>query len=146
MFINISLVYSVQDQQLRFSVVKENSKNWKKIAANLPGRTDVQARVAAPVHLRGRGVSHRCHARGLVPAPVAEGAEAGPREGPLDSRGKPAPRRGRALLRGAGRQPRVCVRQEDAHVIQLVAQHGTKRWSLIAGQLNGRLGKQCRER
>jgi hypothetical protein len=28
----------------------------------------------------------------------------------------------------------------------LVEQHGTKRWSLIAGQINGRLGKQCRER
>ena len=33
---------TVQDQQLRLSVVTENSKNWKKIASNLPGRTDVQ--------------------------------------------------------------------------------------------------------
>ncbi len=31
-------------------------------------------------------------------------------------------------------------------VIELVKVHGTKKWSHIARQLNGRLGKQCRER
>ena len=36
--------------------------------------------------------------------------------------------------------------EEDATVIKLVKEHGTKKWSLIARQLNGRLGKQCRER
>lgn len=35
---------------------------------------------------------------------------------------------------------------EDATVIRLVQIHGTKKWSYIARQLNGRLGKQCRER
>lgn len=35
---------------------------------------------------------------------------------------------------------------EDATVIRLVQIHGTKKWSFIARQLNGRLGKQCRER
>ena len=29
---------------------------------------------------------------------------------------------------------------------RLVGEHGTKRWSLIAQHLEGRLGKQCRER
>jgi hypothetical protein len=36
--------------------------------------------------------------------------------------------------------------EEDALVITLVQQHGLKKWSLIAGHLKGRLGKQCRER
>jgi hypothetical protein len=31
-------------------------------------------------------------------------------------------------------------------VVQLVNEHGTKKWSHIARQLKGRLGKQCRER
>jgi len=30
--------------------------------------------------------------------------------------------------------------------MRLVEIHGTKKWSFIARQLNGRLGKQCRER
>eukprot|EP01039_Chlorochromonas_danica_P007514 gene7514-8311_t len=36
--------------------------------------------------------------------------------------------------------------EEDQTVIDLVAKHGVKSWSLIAKQLKGRLGKQCRER
>lgn len=36
--------------------------------------------------------------------------------------------------------------QEDATVRALVAEYGTKKWSQIASQLPGRLGKQCRER
>jgi myb proto-oncogene protein len=36
--------------------------------------------------------------------------------------------------------------EEDAKVIRLVKLHGNKKWSFIARQLQGRLGKQCRER
>lgn len=36
--------------------------------------------------------------------------------------------------------------EEDHKVVELVRQHGAKRWSLIASQLPGRIGKQCRER
>ncbi len=36
--------------------------------------------------------------------------------------------------------------EEDNMVRQLVQNHGTKKWSLIAMHLEGRLGKQCRER
>jgi len=36
--------------------------------------------------------------------------------------------------------------EEDAKVIRLVMAHGAKRWSQIAAQLPGRIGKQCRER
>lgn len=36
--------------------------------------------------------------------------------------------------------------EEDAKVVRLVKLHGNKKWSFIARQLKGRLGKQCRER
>ena len=36
--------------------------------------------------------------------------------------------------------------EEDAKVVELVEQYGQKKWSFIAGELKGRLGKQCRER
>ena len=36
--------------------------------------------------------------------------------------------------------------QEDALVVELVQKYGQKKWSFIASQLQGRLGKQCRER
>jgi len=36
--------------------------------------------------------------------------------------------------------------QEDELIIELVERHGPKRWSLIAHELPGRIGKQCRER
>jgi hypothetical protein len=40
----------------------------------------------------------------------------------------------------------VCGVQEDAKVVELVRLHGAKKWSLIADNLPGRIGKQCRER
>ena len=36
--------------------------------------------------------------------------------------------------------------QEDEKIASLVGQLGAKRWSLIANDLPGRIGKQCRER
>ncbi|XVE67900.1 hypothetical protein DITRI_Ditri09bG0025100 [Diplodiscus trichospermus] len=36
--------------------------------------------------------------------------------------------------------------QEDRLLVQMVKKHGTKKWSQIASMLNGRMGKQCRER
>ena len=36
--------------------------------------------------------------------------------------------------------------EEDSIVTELVKEHGTKKWSQISQKLNGRLGKQCRER
>ncbi|KAI6673543.1 hypothetical protein NL676_001449 [Syzygium grande] len=36
--------------------------------------------------------------------------------------------------------------KEDRHLMRLVHMHGTKNWCLIAQMLNGRIGKQCRER
>ncbi|CAN6574980.1 unnamed protein product [Malus baccata var. baccata] len=36
--------------------------------------------------------------------------------------------------------------EEDRHLVQLVGRFGIKKWSQIATQLTGRVGKQCRER
>lgn len=36
--------------------------------------------------------------------------------------------------------------EEDQKMIELVQQYGAKKWSFIASQLKGRVGKQCRER
>ena len=36
--------------------------------------------------------------------------------------------------------------EEDRLVVELVEKHGAKKWSLIAQNLPGRIGKQCRER
>lgn len=38
------------------------------------------------------------------------------------------------------------TKEEDQKVVQLVAKYGPKKWSLIAQNLEGRIGKQCRER
>eukprot|EP00041_Stephanoeca_diplocostata_P032456 m.1040085 g.1040085 ORF g.1040085 m.1040085 type:complete len:808 (+) comp24153_c0_seq2:268-2691(+) len=38
------------------------------------------------------------------------------------------------------------TKEEDNLVVELVMKYGPKRWSVIAQQLKGRIGKQCRER
>ncbi|KAK5863308.1 hypothetical protein PBY51_000347 [Eleginops maclovinus] len=38
------------------------------------------------------------------------------------------------------------TKEEDEMIVELVAKHGIKQWSLIATHLKGRLGKRCRER
>ena len=38
------------------------------------------------------------------------------------------------------------TKEEDELVMHLVRKFGPKRWSVIAGHLKGRIGKQCRER
>lgn len=47
---------------------------------------------------------------------------------------------------------KICTRkgawtvEEDQLVVDLVARYGPKKWTLIATHLDGRIGKQCRER
>lgn len=36
--------------------------------------------------------------------------------------------------------------EEDKIIIELVNTYGAENWSMIASHLNGRIGKQCRER
>ena len=40
----------------------------------------------------------------------------------------------------------LVISQEDEKIASLVGKLGAKRWSLIAQELPGRIGKQCRER
>jgi hypothetical protein len=87
-----------EDGILREAVSEFGGKSWKKIAARLPGRTDVQC-------------LHRWQ-KVLKPG----------------------------LIKGPW------TPEEDAKVVKLVKLHGNKKWSFIARQLKGRLGKQCRER
>mmetsp|Transcript_8345 Transcript_8345/g.16854 ORF Transcript_8345/g.16854 Transcript_8345/m.16854 type:complete len:373 (+) Transcript_8345:112-1230(+) len=88
----------LEDDLLRKAVAANDGKNWKKIAQDLPGRTDVQCLHRWQKVLRP----------GLVKGPWTE--------------------------------------EEDEIVRNLVNKHGQKKWSFIAKQLKGRLGKQCRER
>ncbi len=87
-----------EDEALRKAVDANNSRNWKKIAVSLPGRTDVQC-------------LHRWQ-KVLKPG----------------------------LIKGPW------TPEEDAKVVALVKKYGQKKWSFIASELKGRLGKQCRER
>ena len=87
-----------EDAALRKAVNANSGRNWKKIAAQLPGRSDVQC-------------LHRWQ-KVLKPGLV---------KGPWTP-------------------------QEDDLVRELVHKYGHKKWSFIARQLHGRLGKQCRER
>jgi Myb-like DNA-binding domain len=87
-----------EDDSLREAVSDYDGKSWKKVAARLPGRTDVQC-------------LHRWQ-KVLKPG----------------------------LIKGPW------TPEEDAKVVKLVELHGNKKWSFIARQLKGRLGKQCRER
>ncbi|XP_024376799.1 uncharacterized protein [Physcomitrium patens] len=52
--------------------------------------------------------------------------------------------------KGGPRRPNIIKGQwspeEDRYLVGLVEMHGQQRWSLIATQLPGRIGKQCRER
>lgn len=56
------------------------------------------------------------------------------------ARQKPQPKTKQAAVKGPWTE------EEDNRVKALVASMGTKRWSQIAAELPGRLGKQCRER
>merc|ERR1719484_195308 len=47
---------------------------------------------------------------------------------------------------GAMSERRVWSAEEDEQIAALVAEHGTRSWSVIAAKLPTRTGKQCRER
>lgn len=53
---------------------------------------------------------------------------------------------GRAQPGAQPPNPLPLKHQEDDKITQLVATYGAGRWSLIAKELPGRIGKQCRER
>jgi hypothetical protein len=45
-----------------------------------------------------------------------------------------------------GVMKRAWAPEEDSRLLELVEEFGPRRWSVIAQQLQGRVGKQCRER
>lgn len=100
---------------------------------DLPLKTDVQClhrwqKVLNPDLVRARRTLHRraCSSTARPSAPSAA----------------PDP-----LVVASGLQVKGPWKQEeDDKVRDLVAIHGPKKWSLIASQLPGRIGKQCRER
>jgi len=87
-----------EDEALSSAVAEYGAKNWKKIAEQVPGRSDVQC-----LHRWQKVLNPD-----LVKGPWTE--------------------------------------EEDNKVRELVVIHGAKKWSLIASNLPGRIGKQCRER
>ncbi|KAL2624459.1 hypothetical protein R1flu_008704 [Riccia fluitans] len=62
----------------------------------------------------------------------------------------PGKRRFKRSSKGGPRRPNIIKGQwtpeEDRYLMELVERHGQQRWSLIATYLQGRIGKQCRER
>ena len=48
--------------------------------------------------------------------------------------------------KGAGVMKRAWQPEEDTRLLQLVTELGPCHWSVIASYLEGRVGKQCRER
>merc|ERR1719181_457699 len=47
---------------------------------------------------------------------------------------------------GGAAERRIWTPDEDVQIAALVAEHGTRSWSVIAAKLPTRTGKQCRER
>lgn len=112
-----------EDELLRAAVQQYGGRNWKKISDQIPDRTDVQCLHRWQKVLRP----------GLVKGPWT-----------------PEVSSFLALQLHSSSSSLSfyfsIYSQEDKNVIDLVAQHGVKSWSYIAKQLQGRLGKQCRER
>lgn len=50
------------------------------------------------------------------------------------------------MIIGCMNESPAVIFQEDDRIVKLVAKHGSKKWSVIAESLPGRIGKQCRER
>lgn len=111
-----------QDGKLRAAVAALNGKNWKLVANYLPGKTEVQClhrwtKVLNPNLTKGPWTPAVCS---LLPHTA------------------------HAFIRPLTRT--FLSLQEDEKVRELVQKYGAKKWSAIAAQLPGRIGKQCRER
>jgi myb proto-oncogene protein len=114
-----------EDDLLRAAVQQYGGRNWKKISDQIPERTDVQCLHRWQKVLRP----------GLVKGPWTP--EVGCWSMTVAN----------CVVTAYHVDTYYCaVPQEDKNVIDLVAKFGVKSWSFIARQLQGRLGKQCRER
>ena len=122
-----------EDAALRAGVKALGAKNWKRISEEfLHGRrTDVQC-----LH-RWQKVSEQTCATTTTKTPQHSTLPT-----PLASRLSPAPPP-QVLRPGLVKGPWTKV--EDETIIQCIA-NGILKWSEIAAQIPGRIGKQCRER
>jgi hypothetical protein len=129
-----------QDETLRQAVAALNGKNWKLVANYLQGKTEVQC-----LH-RWTKVLNPSLTKGPWTAQVPIVLTAVVLSGGLSAQ------RYLRWLRNSSECPHptavvlLNVLQEDQTVIELVGRIGAKKWSQIAQQLPGRIGKQCRER
>jgi hypothetical protein len=64
----------------------------------------------------------------------------------LEAAGGHVSTQNRAQARERKRIKTPWTKKEDDIIIHMVTAHGAKRWSRIADELPGRIGKQCRER
>ena len=106
----------LQDEVLRHAVEQQHGKNWKQIAKYLVGKTEVQC-----LHRWTKVLNPN-----LTKGPWTEEVC--------------------SLRCEYLREITSFLLQEDLKVIELVGKVGPKKWSHIAQQLPGRIGKQCRER
>ncbi len=112
---------------MRNAVLSHKGKNWKKIAEHVKDRTDVQC-----LHRWQKVLNPE-----LVKGPWTKEVWCLIRE---------------ICILSCSIANVSCIyvlfryQQEDEMVVKLVEKYGPKRWSLIASQLKGRIGKQCRER
>ena len=63
-----------------------------------------------------------------------------------DAQDAPRTRGPRFEAGDSGTQRKQWTQLEDDTVRQLVHEHGTRAWTIVAHHLPGRTGKQCRER
>ena len=131
-----SHAWRTQDALLRNAVKQHNGKNWKRIAEYFDGRTDVQC-----LH-RWQKVLNPNLVKGPWTPEVRPALVASARIAPVFTRWLPRT----PVSSVFAMRPCVARWQEDEKVRQLVAKFGPKKWSVIAHQLPGRMGKQCRER
>ena len=102
--------------------------------------------VAALAGMRPRGGQH---AAATAAPPRGGGSGKGKRKAPVALAHEPADGGGGGGAAWAGEEGRnkgPWSAEEDATIISLVAKYGARKWSLVAANLPGRIGKQCRER
>jgi len=163
-----------QDNTLRLAVAQNGAKNWKQIAESLTDRTEVQVSFlcchflfsflsflpfenspliphstplhSTPLHSTPLHSTplHSTPLHSTPPHPTSPHLTP-PCSPPTPTHSQQCLHRWQKVLKPSlVKGPWTA--EEDLKVVTLVGEHGAKKWSLIAGHLPGRIGKQCRER